>query len=115
VRCDDDRIRQVISNIIGNAIKFTQNGGAILLELKKEDSNILIIISDNGPGICPQDLEKIFERFWQSRDTRKMGSGLGLSICRYIVEAHGGKIRAESTLGEGSKFFFSLPQLNLLP
>jgi PAS domain S-box-containing protein len=115
IRCDDNRIRQVISNLIGNAIKFTKNGGAILLELKKDDSNVLFIISDNGPGICPEDLEKIFERFWQSRDTRKMGSGLGLSICRYIVEAHGGKIWAESKIGEGSKFYFSLPQVNLLP
>lgn len=107
--CDADRIRQVLSNLLGNAIKFTQNGGAISLAIQGEESGTLFCVTDNGPGIPEEHLEKIFDRFWQLENTKKMGSGLGLSICKAIVQAHGGKIWAESKEMKGSRFYFSIP------
>lgn len=107
--CDADRIRQVLSNLLGNAIKFTQNGGTITLTIKSEETGTLFCVTDNGPGIPKEHLEKIFDRFWQMESTRKMGSGLGLSICKAIVQAHGGKIWAESKEMKGSQFYFTIP------
>lgn len=109
VFCDSDRIRQVLSNLLGNAIKFTQPGGHISLLINQEDNHVHFCVEDNGPGISPDYLEKIFDRFWQSDETKKKGSGLGLSICKSIVLAHNGKIWAESEEGRGSKFHFVLP------
>lgn len=109
VACDHHRIGQVFSNIIGNAIKFTPDGGSIRIQARKQDEMILVSVADTGPGIPPELLPRIFERFWQAERTRRAGSGLGLSIAKGIIDAGGGKIWAESRPGKGSTFHFTLP------
>jgi signal transduction histidine kinase len=109
VAADNQRIRQVISNLLGNAIKFNREGGNIVVSARQQDNAIVVSVSDEGSGIPREHLSKVFERFWQAEKTRHMGSGLGLSIAKGIVEAHGGKIWAESELGKGSEFSFTLP------
>lgn len=113
VFCDGPRIVQVLSNLIGNAIKFTPKLGTITVSVKQTDQGIQFCVSDTGKGITSENLPHIFERYWQAEDSRKMGAGLGLSIARGIVEAHGGKIWAEGQR-IGSKFFFVLPKSNTL-
>ena len=108
VNCDVIRIRQVLSNLLGNALKFTQEGGTIHLVVSKIEDRLEFCVTDTGWGIASENIDKVFERFWQSTTTKKMGSGLGLSICKAIVEAHGGRIWVESELQVGSKFFFSI-------
>lgn len=107
------RLRQVIWNLVQNAIKFTSEGGAIEIALRSTNSHVEISVSDNGQGINPELLPKIFERFHQgdAATSRQFGGlGLGLSIARQLVELHGGSIRAESAgLGLGAKFIVSLP------
>ncbi|MBC8195942.1 MAG: CHASE domain-containing protein [Acidimicrobiia bacterium] len=112
VWADPDRIVQTLSNLIGNAVKFSPAGTEVLVSMEGGDGKVTFSVSDQGRGIEPENLESIFERFHQidSSDTREMaGTGLGLAICRLIVEQHGGRIWAESVLGEGSTFFFTLP------
>ncbi len=109
VACDARRIAQVVMNVLGNAIKFTPEGGTIAIKAYAEGPFVRIAISDNGPGIAPDDLNRIFERFWQARPARHLGSGLGLAIASGIVKAHGGKIWAESELTKGSTFHFTIP------
>lgn len=109
VSCDAARIGQVMSNLLGNAIKFTPEGGSIRVSATQKDDFVIVTVSDTGPGIPSDQLSKIFERYWQPKETQKQGSGLGLSIAKGIVEAHGGKIWAESVLGEGTKFHFTIP------
>ncbi len=109
IACDVDRISQVLSNLLGNAIKFTPEGGTIRLTATAENNGILISVSDTGPGIAAEQLPRVFDRFWQAKETKQLGSGLGLSIAKGIVEAHGGKIWAESKLGKGSRFCFTIP------
>jgi signal transduction histidine kinase len=110
--CDRDRIIQVLSNLIGNAIKFTGKGGRVRIEAQATGDGIRYSIIDNGPGISPQELPHIFDRYWQARRTQGGSAGLGLSIARGIVEAHGGRIWVESALRIGSRFFFTLPEAN---
>ncbi len=105
-------IEQIFSNLLDNAIKFTQPGGKITLVATENKGKIQIELSDNGTGIPETDLEKIFERFYRVDKARSRalgGTGLGLSIVKHIVESYGGHIWAESKLGEGSSFFFTLP------
>lgn len=109
VWADSERIMQVMSNLVGNALKFVPSGGRIVLECASKGSEAIFAVSDSGPGIAPDDLGKLFEKFWQRRRTDRRGVGLGLSIARGIVEAHGGHIWAGSTVGAGSTFFFTLP------
>jgi signal transduction histidine kinase len=106
---DAHRIGQVISNLLGNAIKFTPQGGRIRVSARRHDDQVVISVADTGPGIAGEHLSKIFDWFWQAQGTGHMGSGLGLSIAKGIVEAHGGRIWAESELGKGSQFSFTLP------
>jgi signal transduction histidine kinase len=107
---DAERIVQVLTNLVGNAMKFTDAGGSITLEAAQQESEVAITVSDTGAGIPPEHLPHVFERYWQARRTaRKRGSGLGLAIARGIVEAHGGRIEAWSTLGQGSTFRFTVP------
>jgi signal transduction histidine kinase len=108
VDCDRDRVLQVFGNLIGNAIKFTRKGSIrVGAELRGEET--LFSVADSGPGIEPDDLSHVFDRFWQARKTAGLGTGLGLTIAKGLVEVHGGRIWAESTLGQGATFFFTIP------
>ncbi|MBE9048403.1 PAS domain S-box protein [Pleurocapsales cyanobacterium LEGE 10410] len=110
---DCDRIVQTLINIIDNAVKFSAKGGQVAIAAQLQDNNVLFTVKDYGRGIPQDKLKTIFERFQQvdASDSRKKGgTGLGLAICRHIVEQHNGKIWAESTYGEGSTFYFSIPQ-----
>lgn len=121
IRADNIRVRQVLLNLVSNAAKFTQEGEiSLTARVLEEDGadTILITVSDTGPGIEPEDQEKLFEPFSQVDDspTRKTGgTGLGLSICRHLVELHGGRIWVDSVPGEGSIFAFTLPVEPQLP
>ena len=106
---DHDRVLQVLSNLIGNALKFTPNGGVIELSAKKNDKSIEIYVKDNGPGIPEGKKDEIFERFSQLKLNDRRGLGLGLFISKWVVEAHGGSIDVVSNSGNGSTFCFTLP------
>ena len=106
---DRDRILQVLGNVISNAIKFTPPGGEIWVTGAPADDLVRLSVRDTGPGIPAPLLEAVFERFWQLAENDQRGMGLGLYICRCILEAHGGRIWAESTLGAGSTFHVTLP------
>jgi PAS domain S-box-containing protein len=109
VQCDKHRVLQVFSNLVGNAVKFTPRGGSIVLRARREDEMILLSVTDTGSGIEADQLAHVFDRFWQASQATIAGVGLGLAICRGIVEQHGGKIWVESTLGQGTTFSFTLP------
>ena len=106
---DPDRISQVLTNLVGNAMKFTAAGGNIIVSVEAVGASLRFAVADNGAGIPPEKLEGIFERYSQAGRSEGGGLGLGLYIARRLIEAHGGRIWAESTPGEGSTFFFSLP------
>lgn len=111
LRIDRTRIRQVILNLINNARRFTESG-EVQLTAQVQDHEILIEVRDTGPGIAADKLDLIFQEFYQVEDSllkNKGGTGLGLAICKHFVETHGGRIWAESELGRGSSFYFSLP------
>ena len=114
---DSDYIVQALTNLISNAIKFSSDGGTVWLTAEnRPNAEVLFSVCDEGQGIPSDKLESIFERFQQvdsSDSRRKGGTGLGLTICRKIVEQHEGKIWVGSTLGKGSTFSFILPLLNL--
>jgi PAS domain S-box len=110
IPADRERVEQALVNLLHNAIKFTPSGGRISISAKIEDDNALISVVDNGVGIPADDLPRIFERFYKADKARAGGgTGLGLAIAKHIVEAHGGKIWAESVEGKGSTFTFTLP------
>jgi signal transduction histidine kinase len=108
-RFDHDRILQVLTNLVGNAMKFTPVGGRIAVRLMPAPEGILFTVSDSGCGIAADQVEAMFERFAQVGEGVQRGLGLGLYIARCIVTAHGGKIWAESEPGKGSAFHFTLP------
>ncbi len=109
VNCDYDRILQVLSNLIGNAIKFTPKGGIIKVVAQKRDSVVEFSVSDNGPGVPAEAKTRIFDQFSQLQSKDRSGLGLGLHISKWIVEAHGGHISISSEVGKGSTFSFTLP------
>jgi signal transduction histidine kinase len=109
VSADRERILQVLGNLVGNAIKFTPPQGLILLRARQVDGMVRLSVKDNGPGISPEDVPNLFERFWRASNALERGTGLGLSIAKSIVEAHGGTLWVESQPGAGSTFFFTLP------
>jgi signal transduction histidine kinase len=106
---DHDRILQVLSNLIGNALKFTPPGGVIALALRNRKGFAEISIIDNGPGIAEEEQAHIFEKFSQLKLNDRRGLGLGLFIAKWIVEAHQGRIWVLSEVGKGSTFTFTLP------
>jgi len=111
VRCDPDRIAQVLLNLLHNAIKFSTAGGRVTLRVETEGDRVVTSVEDHGIGIRPTDQARIFERFYKVDRARVRGggTGLGLAIARHIVEAHGGRIGVRSREGSGSTFWFSLP------
>jgi PAS domain S-box-containing protein len=106
---DPTRLQQIFANLLGNAIKFTPEGGAIIVSAKLVGDAVQFSIADTGPGIPQQDLPHLFDRFWQARREARVGTGLGLFIVKGIVEAHGGRMWVESEVGTGSRFSFTLP------
>jgi PAS domain S-box-containing protein len=106
---DPHRLNQVLENLIGNAIKFTPVQGRIMVGASPRDGEALFWVADTGCGISEDGLSHVFDRFWQARKGARQGAGLGLPITRGIIEAHGGRIWVESTLGRGTVFFFTLP------
>ncbi len=113
---DADRIGQVLRNLVANALRYTGAGGSVTVECSRQGSGpaprVTISVQDTGAGISPEDLPHVFERFYRGEKSRSRstgGAGLGLAIARHLVEAHGGRIWAESTLGQGSTFYVELP------
>jgi two-component system phosphate regulon sensor histidine kinase PhoR len=110
VLADAARVQQVVTNLLHNAIRFTPPEGRVIVSAQRANHTIQFSINDTGVGISPEDLPRIFERFYKvDRARATSGTGLGLAIARHLVEAHGGKIWAESALGQGSTFFFTIP------
>ena len=108
---DGDRLAQALTNLIGNAFKFTPAGGVVRLSVEQRDGKVGFEVSDTGAGIAPGDLPHLFEPFWQAKKTAHMGAGLGLKITRAIVEAHDGSIEAANRVGGGACFRFELPAM----
>lgn len=109
VRADRDRIIQVLENLVSNAVRFTPKWGTVHVTAQLEGDEVVLSVSDEGPGISEEDRVRVFDRFWKA--SRKEGAGLGLAIVKGIVEAHGGVVSVESTPGEGARFSFGLPQV----
>lgn len=110
LRANPVRLRQVFDNIVGNAIKYSNDNGQVFIMMRSEDDQIIIKVADNGPGIPAKDQAHIFDKFYRaSNASSRAGSGLGLAIVKSIVEAHQGRVWVESTMGKGSAFFIVLP------
>jgi signal transduction histidine kinase len=110
VACDRGRITQVLANLVGNALKFTPAGGRVTMRVSDWGDEACFSVCDTGCGIPEPLLEAVFERFWQAGEDDRRGLGLGLYIAKSIVDAHGGRIWAESVVGSGSTFQFTLPR-----
>ena len=106
---DRERVLQIFSNLVGNAIKFTPAGGAITVSAHADGSDVHFVVADSGPGIAKENLVRVFDRFWQAKRQDRQGAGLGLAIAKGLVFAHDGRIWAESVEGEGSTFHVVLP------
>ena len=111
VEGDERRIRQVIFNLLSNAVKFTPAGGTVDVSAAQVDGEVRVSVTDTGPGIAPEDHERIFEEFQQTDAgvEQREGTGLGLALSKRLVELHGGRIWVDSELGQGSTFVFTLP------
>jgi signal transduction histidine kinase len=109
VLADAARIQQVLSNLVGNAVKFTPRSGRVTVCAERLDGEVRFGVIDTGPGIPAEQLPHIFGRFWQAKTSDRRGIGLGLAIAKGIVEAHNGRIWVESHVGLGSTFYFTLP------
>ena len=109
VAADRSRIGQIFSNLVGNAIKFTPAGGTVRLEGRRRENMAEFEVIDTGAGIAPEHVPHLFDRFWQASQTSRTGAGLGLFIVQGVVTAHGGTLAVESTVGEGTRFRFSVP------
>jgi len=107
---DRDRLGQALSNLIGNAVKFTPEGGVVHVAVEVQPAAIRVSVHDTGPGIPQDQLGRLFDRFWQASREDSRGLGLGLTIVKAIVEAHGGSVAVESTVKKGSTFSITLPR-----
>ena len=110
VKADRDRVLQLLSNYLNNAVKFTPDGGRILIRAVAQGDDVQFSVGDTGPGIAHQELPNVFGRFWQAKHTAHLGSGLGLAIAKGIADAHSGRVWVESEPGKGTTFHFSLPR-----
>jgi Osmosensitive K+ channel histidine kinase len=110
IKADGERLGQVLTNLLSNATKFTPKGGDIALKARKRDNDLLIQVQDNGVGISKEEQKRLFEPYYRARSSKseRRGLGLGLTLCKQLVELHGGKIWVESEAGKGSTFSFSL-------
>jgi signal transduction histidine kinase len=115
VQADGGRITQVLGNLIGNALKFTPEGGTVLVDVRAAVERVTFIVSDTGPGIPEEHLPHIFDRFYQVRASGRAGAGLGLAISQGIVEAHGSTLEVDSRPGEGTTFVFDLKRVRAQP
>jgi signal transduction histidine kinase len=107
---DADRLKQVLLNLVSNATKYNRENGRILISASRQADEVQIDVADTGPGISPEDLEHLFERFYRIPGSESAeGSGLGLSVAQKIVEEHNGRIKVTSTVGEGTTFTIYLP------
>jgi CheY-like chemotaxis protein/nitrogen-specific signal transduction histidine kinase len=111
LEADERRVREVLENLIGNALKFTRPGGTVTVGASAQAGEALVWVKDTGSGVAEEDMPHLFDRFWQAKKADRRGAGLGLSICKGIVEAHGGRIWVESVLEHGTTVFFTLPAL----
>ncbi|MBI2376123.1 MAG: HAMP domain-containing histidine kinase [Deltaproteobacteria bacterium] len=109
-RADPEKLRKVIENLVGNALKFTNPGGSVRVAVEQDDADVRITVRDTGVGIPRSDLDRVFDRFYRGHEDRP-GSGLGLSITRDLVRLHGGEVHVESSVGEGSVFSAVLPRV----
>ena len=107
ITADRTRVIQLLGNLIGNALKFTPEGGRVTLRVSAQAEEVRFEVADTGPGISPEDIPHIFEQYWKGNG---QGTGLGLFIAQSIVHAHGGELRVKTTLGAGATFFFNLPR-----
>jgi signal transduction histidine kinase len=117
VKADPDKLTQILTNLVSNAMKYTPAGSSIAVRASAEDGMAHVVVEDNGPGIPRDRLERVFERYYriESKDgPRVAGTGLGLPIVRQLVELHGGRVWCESELGKGASFHFTLPLANRL-
>ena len=106
---DRDKLKEVLLNLLGNALKHTATGGVVIVSVERREGEVEIVVADSGKGIPARNLPLIFERFYRINEGISEGTGLGLHLCRKIVEAHGGTIIAESSVGQGSRFVIHLP------
>jgi signal transduction histidine kinase len=113
LNCDHLRMIQVFSNLIGNSIKYSGPGSTITISVEALGKEVKFSVADNGPGISEDQVRHVFDRFWQAKSTAHLGVGLGLSIAKGIIDAHGGKIWVVSKLGKGSTFTFTLKKVAL--
>jgi signal transduction histidine kinase/CheY-like chemotaxis protein len=107
--CDPTRMFQALVNLLDNAIRYAPDGGRVLVEARSEQEHVRFSVSDAGPGISDEELPYVFDRFWQGRRQHRAGAGLGLTIVKGVVEAHGGRVWVESTPGQGATFHFTVP------
>jgi len=109
VQADEERVLQLMDNLVGNALKFTPSGGRVSIGGYVDDGELRVAVADTGPGIPEEQRSRLFDRFWQARGADRRGLGLGLAIAKGIAEAHGGRLWVDSTVGEGSTFQFAIP------
>lgn len=109
IRADRARLVQVLDNLVGNALKFSKQGGRIVVGVRRQGDDVVFSVADTGPGIAPDHLEHLFDRFWQAERNDRRGSGLGLSVAKGIVDAHRGKIWVHSRVGIGTTFYVTIP------
>jgi signal transduction histidine kinase len=115
VRCDRERVMQVLANLIDNAIKFSPTGGSVFVHAAREGDAVRFAVADTGPGIPDAELGRLFDRYWTAKKRSPHGAGLGLFISKAIIEALGGRLWVESKSGTGTTFFFTLPVMQTRP